>query len=148
VDLATVIEDAVTEKLERMEARRFGKTSRPRKTLAETDTTPKSRHIPAAVKRAVHERDGGRCTYRDTRGRRCTRRHDLEFHHEGTPFGRGGGHSPEDVRLMCRSHNLLRAEEEYGEEVMARFRRSAGRVSEPVVAYAVRTPPLRGSVPG
>ena len=66
-DLAVIIEEAVTEKLERLEARRFGKTKAPRKDLDQTDTTPTSRHIPAAVRRVVHERDGGRCTYVDAR---------------------------------------------------------------------------------
>lgn len=38
-DLAKVIEAAVSDKLERMEARRYARTKRPRKTLAETDPT-------------------------------------------------------------------------------------------------------------
>ena len=44
-------------------SREAGKTKTPRKSLAETDTTPMSRHIPAAVRRAVWARDGGRCTW-------------------------------------------------------------------------------------
>ncbi len=56
-DLAAVIEAAVTEKIERIEARRFAQVKAPRKDLSETDTSPSSRHIPAAVRRAVH-RDG------------------------------------------------------------------------------------------
>ena len=58
-DLATIIEEAVTEKLERLEAKRFAKTKAPRKSLEETSTSPSSRYIPAAVKRAVCERDQG-----------------------------------------------------------------------------------------
>jgi len=142
-DLAAIIEDAVTEKLERLEAKRFGKTRKPRKTLEKTDTSPRSRLIPAPVRRAVHERDEDRCTYRDRHGRRCPQRHDLEFHHEVTPFGKQGDHAPGNVRLMCRVHNLLRAEEEYGEEVMARFLRSSSRVSESVAVYGVRRTDLR-----
>ncbi len=55
------------------------------------------------------------------------------------PFGRGGDHSPSNVRLACRVHNLLMAEIEYGVEKMARYRRrpSGDRVSEPVVVYSV-----------
>jgi hypothetical protein len=60
-DLAAIIEQAVTEKLERLEARRYARTTTPRKDLSETDTSPASRHIPAAVRRAVGERDGNRC---------------------------------------------------------------------------------------
>jgi hypothetical protein len=148
-DLARIINVAVTEKLERLEAKRFAKTKKARKTLAETDTRPKSRYIPAAVRRITYERDGGRCTYRDEHGRRCTRRHDLEFHHHGTPFGRGGPHSPDVVRLMCKAHNALMAEEDYGKEVMARFQRTANRVSAPAALIATGSRlPQRGSAPG
>lgn len=41
-DLAEAIEAAVTEKLERLEARRFAEAKTPRKSLNETDTTPRS----------------------------------------------------------------------------------------------------------
>ncbi len=61
VDLASVVEAAVTEKLERIEAKRFGKTNNPRKSLEEADTSPGSRYISAPVRRVVYERDGGQC---------------------------------------------------------------------------------------
>jgi 5-methylcytosine-specific restriction endonuclease McrA len=133
-DLAVIIDLAVTEKLERLEARRFGKTKAPRKSLAETDTRPKSRYIPAPVRRTVEKRDGGRCTYEDRHGRRCTKRHDLEFHHR-RPFGRGGEHSPEVLCLMCKPHNALMAEQDYGKEVMARYRRGARRGPESAASH-------------
>ena len=66
-DLATIIE-AVTEKLARLERQRSAATERPRKSLAETDVAPSSRHVPAAVKRAVRARDGDQCAYRDEKG--------------------------------------------------------------------------------
>jgi len=62
-DLAALVDEAVTEKLERPESRRFGKTKAPRKNLEETDTAPSTRHIPAAVKRAACARDQDQCTY-------------------------------------------------------------------------------------
>ena len=136
-DLARLIDIAVTEKLERVVAKRFAKTRAPRKDLTETDTTPTSRHIPAAVRRVVHDRDGGRCAYRDKRGRRCAKRHDLEFHHK-QPFARSGDHSPSNVTLMCKAHNTRLAEQDYGKDVMARFRASASRASVPVDVYGAR----------
>jgi hypothetical protein len=136
-DLAQVIDIAVTEKLERVEAKRFGKTQGPRKELAETDTTPTSRQIPAAVRRAVHARDGGRCAFRDKHGRRCAKRHDLEFHHK-KPFARGGDHSPSNLTLMCRTHNNLMADLDYGKDVIARFRASTSRPTVPVDVYGDR----------
>jgi hypothetical protein len=120
-DLAKIVDLAVTEKLERLEARRYAKTKKPRKPLAQTDTRPKSRYIPAAVRRFVAKRDGGRCTYRDTHGRRCSKRHDLEFHHR-MPFGLGGDHRPEGLTLMCRTHNALLAEQDFGKKKMDRHR--------------------------
>jgi 5-methylcytosine-specific restriction endonuclease McrA len=126
-DLAAVIEQAVTEKLERLEARRFARTRARHKGPAETEETqtrrsPSSRHIPAAVGRAVRERDGDRCRYVDEHGRRCQERDRLEFHHRH-PFGLGGDHSVSNLRLMCRAHNAYVAECDYGREVMASRRR-------------------------
>jgi hypothetical protein len=125
-DLAAVIEQAVTEKLERLEARRFGRTKTPHKAPAETaarlDTSPSSRHIPAAVRRAVRERDGDRCRYVDDQGRRCPEQHRLELHHR-RPFGLGGDHSVPNISLMCRAHNAYLAECDYGEQAMASRRR-------------------------
>ncbi len=79
------------------------------------------RHIPAAIQRAVHERDGGRCRYVDETGRRCPERHRLEYHHIH-PFGMGGGHTPENLRLMCRTHDFYLAEHDYGPKAMAAYR--------------------------
>ncbi len=118
-DLAAIIEAAVTEKLERIEARRYAKTSAPRQELADADTSPSSRHIPAAVRRAVRERDANRCRYVDERGRRCSERHRLEFHHRH-PFGMGGDHSPDNLRLLCPSHNRYLAEIDYGHAAIGR----------------------------
>ena len=118
-DLATIIERAVSEKLERLEGRRYAKASAPRKGLRDTATIPATRHVPAAVRRAVYERDGSRCGYVDARGRRCSERARLEFHHRH-PFGMGGDHSPGNVGLLCRAHNRLLAECDYGLSAMSR----------------------------
>jgi len=118
-DLAAVIEAAVTEKLERLEARRFARTSAPRKTLEHTSTAAVTRHIPAAVRRAVHERDHGRCRYVDAGGRRCSEGTRLEFHHRH-PFGRGGDHRPSNVVLLCQAHNTLMAGHDFGPKARGR----------------------------
>ncbi len=116
-DLARIIEKAVSEKLERLEARRFGRTRAPRKEPERTD--PSSRHIPAAVRRAVHQRDGGRCRFVDAQGRRCPERHRLEYHHRH-PFGLGGGPEIDNISLLCRAHNQRMAEIDYGTKSAAR----------------------------
>ena len=104
---------AANQMLERLEARRFAATSRPRKSLSEADTSPTSRHIPAPVRRAVRERDGNQCHYVDASGRRCGERDRLEYHHLH-PFGLGGDHRPEGIRLVCHAHNIYMAEHDYG----------------------------------
>jgi 5-methylcytosine-specific restriction endonuclease McrA len=84
----------------------------------------RGRHVPAAVRRAVFERDGGRCTYADTSGRRCAETHLLEVHHL-QPFARGGEHTEQNLTLRCRAHNVLAAEEDFGRELIE-LARSAG----------------------
>jgi hypothetical protein len=129
-DLAAVIEAAVTEKLEGLEAKRYAETNSPRRTLEQTDTSARSRYIPASARRFVRKRDGGRCRFVSAQGRRRAERRGLEFHHHDS-FGRGGDHDPDHISLMCRQHNAYPAEREYGKEAMGRHRRNGGRVSEP-----------------
>jgi hypothetical protein len=127
-DLAAIIEQAVTEKLERLEARRFGATRKPRKTLTGSDTSASSRHIPAAVRRFVVQRDGMQCRYIDEQGRRCSERHDLQFHHRH-PVGFGGDHRPDGICLLCGPHNRLIAELDYGPNAIPARGRGAVPVS-------------------
>ena len=134
-DLAAVIEVAVTDKLERLESKRFGLTKSPRKSLEETDTALRSRYLPAAVRRIVRQRDGDQCTFALRSGSRCPERRGLEFHHR-EPYGRGGVHDPENVCLMCRQHNIYAAELDYGKEWMKKYRRRDDRVSEGAPEYA------------
>jgi len=137
-DLATLIELAVTEKIEKLESKRYGKTKSPRKSLEETDTSASSRTVPAPVKRAVYTRDQGRCRFEDVSGRRCAETERLEFHHL-QPYGRGGDHSPDNIQLRCRTHNLYQAELDYGEKLIERYRSSPCRVSEPAALYTSGT---------
>ena len=69
---------------------------------------PPGRVIPAAIKRAVWERDQGRCSYVDpATGRRCTSRHLLQIDHI-RPWARGGGTEPDNLRLLCHAHHRHR----------------------------------------
>jgi len=81
------------------------------------------RHIPAAVRRAVYERDGARCTYVDERGERCQETHYLELHHR-QPFARRGAHTIANVTLHCRAHNALAAELDFGRAHMTQTQES------------------------
>ena len=69
---------------------------------------PTARAIPAAFKRAVWERDQGRCSYVDpATGRRCTSRHLLQIDHI-RPWASGGGSEPHNLRLLCHAHHRHR----------------------------------------
>src|SRR5262249_51228918 len=93
------------------------------------DTSAASRYVPTPIRRFVAERDGMRCRYVDEQGRRCSERHRLELHHR-LPFGFGGDHRPDGLRLMCKPHNQLLAEHDYGPEAMARPRRAGEGASK------------------
>jgi hypothetical protein len=71
-----------------------------------------SRHIPAAVKRAVWKRDGGRCAFAGDAGR-CTETGGLEYHHV-VPFADGGAAVVSNIQLRCRAHNAHEAERWFG----------------------------------
>ena len=133
-DLASMIEAAVSEKLERLEAKRLGKVKRPRKSLDDADTSPGVRGISAPVRRFVWERDAGQCTFEAADGRRCPERHGLHFHHD-EPFGVGGDRSANNIRLACAAHNAYMAEINYGKQKMDQYRRSADRVREPEPSF-------------
>ena len=114
---------AIIDKLERVEAKRLGKVKSPPKGMAETDTSAGSRHVPAAVNRAVSARDADRCTFVNAAGKRCSKRAGLEFHHD-KPFALGGDRSPGNIRMMCHTHNAFLAEATYGSRTIDRHRRA------------------------
>ena len=69
-----------------------------------------ARAIPAAVRRQVWQRDGGRCSYFDRQtGRRCNSRHLIEIDHI-LPHALGGGADPGNLRLLCHAHHRHRHE--------------------------------------
>jgi 5-methylcytosine-specific restriction endonuclease McrA len=109
-DLGTIVDQALDLLIERAEKKAFSSTKRPR---ASRGTKPQSRTIPAAVERAVWERDGGRCAFIGRTGRRCSETSRLEFHHRH-PHGHGGEATVENIALFCRAHNDYEAELVYG----------------------------------
>jgi 5-methylcytosine-specific restriction endonuclease McrA len=92
---------------------------------------PRDRHVPAKVRRIVAERDGRRCSYVDSTGRRCSETHQLEFHHVN-PFALGGEHAAANLTLRCAAHNALAAEDDFGREFV-HARAHAGK-HEPMTA--------------
>jgi hypothetical protein len=75
------------------------------------------RHVPASVRRAVFDRDGERCSYRDNRGERCRETFGLEVHHRHA-HALGGPATLDNLELRCRPHNTLAAEQDFGRDYM------------------------------
>jgi len=83
----------------------------------------RTRAIPAAIRREVWRRDGGRCTFVDEHGRRCRGTRCVEYHHE-QPYGKGGPNEMGNIALRCRTHNQYEADLDFGREFMRGKRRS------------------------
>ena len=123
--IAEVIDRALDALLSELERRRFAKTERPREsTPPRSHESANVRQIPASVRRAVHERDRGQCTFMSAGGRRCESRVRIEFDHV-VPIARGGGSTVENLRLLCRAHNQHVAERELGANYMKGRREKA-----------------------
>lgn len=166
-DVAQVLARALDALIVQLERRKIGATPRvavvgegglaaPARTMSSRTPSKqhseRDRHIPVRVRRAVWERDQGRCTFVGTNGHRCDARRFLEFDHI-EPLARGGKPTGAGLRLRCRSHNQFEAEQIFGAEFMKRKREEALRagtkarpemVREPAGFWAISSP--RGGV--
>ncbi len=122
-DLGRILDRALDALLRDVRRVKFAETERPQAKRAEA-SGPASRHIPAAIRRAVAERDGERCTFVADDGRRCRTRDTLEFHHV-VAFARSHRHRADEITLRCRAHNAIAATQDFGAAHMARFRRES-----------------------
>jgi len=96
-----VFDRALSALIEDLTRKKFAATARPRPSRGQKEG---SRNIPAAVRRAVVARDGGRCAFVSTDGRACGERRFVEFHHL-VPHAVGGEPTVENIQLRCRAHN-------------------------------------------
>lgn len=79
--------------------------------------------IPAAIRKAVMERDQRRCVFEDPRTkRRCGSTYRVELDHV-YPRALGGEDTVENLRCLCRSHNLHAARLTLGESRAGSWRR-------------------------
>ncbi len=81
-------------------------------------------YVPAHVKRAVWERDQGRCQWRMPNGEICGSTVRVEIDHHPIPRAAGGASTVENCRLACDGHNDLAARRFFGDAWMDRFTRS------------------------
>jgi hypothetical protein len=119
-DLCTIVERAADLLIEQQMRRRFAQAKNPRSAAPEASTLgaePASRYVPRAVVREVHARDAGQCTFVSPEGRRCAARGSLELHHE-EPHARGGRPTVQNMKMLCRAHNALLAEQDFGRDYM------------------------------
>jgi len=137
-DLAEVYARAIEHYVAHLERRRWGARRRADAKAHASDraggqcdgaqprtATLHGRHVPAALRREVWERDGGRCAYVSADGHRCNSTCRLQFDHI-VPLAHGGGTSSGNLRLLCRAHNQFEARRVLGEEhVRARRERAA-----------------------
>jgi hypothetical protein len=84
----------------------------------------RGRYIPAAERRLVFQRDGGRCTFVDAHGQRCRETRYLELHHLKA-FAKGGQNVASNLALRCAAHNALAAEQDFSREHILQKRDSA-----------------------
>ena len=108
-DEADVIDRALTVLVAQLEKVKYGRTDRPRPGRC---VDPRSRHVPADVRRAVSARDGDRCAFVGPEGR-CTETAGLHFHHR-IPFADSGPTTFDNLELRCPAHNLYEAEQWFG----------------------------------
>jgi hypothetical protein len=116
-DPSAVIDRALGVLVAQLEKSKIGRVDRPRRERsrgvtpggAAADQGHSTRHIPAAVRRVVWQRDDGRCAFIGRDERRCDACGFLEFHHV-TPFAAGGEASVENIELRCRAHNQYEAD--------------------------------------
>ncbi len=109
-DPSAILDRALALLVTELERVKLSATSRPRP--ASRSVSRSSRHVPAAVKRAVWARDDGRCAFVGAQGR-CRETGQLEFHHV-TPFARGGPAPEANLALRCRAHNSFEGELVFG----------------------------------
>ena len=130
-DPARIIDRALTLLLEDVLRQKCAVTKSPRVGAVEHSD---SRSIPAAVRRAVWTRDGGRCAFVGTHGR-CGETAFLEYHHL-QPYAAGGKATVENIELRCRAHNAYEAHLFFSGEVTREF---------DVDSFWNELPPLEGN---
>jgi len=79
----------------------------------------RSRYISSALREKILERDGYQCTYVANDGTKCGCRHGLQIDHI-EPFAFGGLTEPENLRAVCKAHNMLLARKIFGDDHIRR----------------------------
>jgi hypothetical protein len=113
-NVGAILDRALTLLIDHLERRRFACVASPRPTAH--DRAASGRHIPAAVRRDVWQRDEGRCAFVGRVGR-CRETAFLEFHHVA-PYAAGGAATSDNIQLRCRAHNQYEARLVFGDTIV------------------------------
>jgi hypothetical protein len=127
-DPGVIFDRALTLLLDDVARKKLAATTKPRPSRP---ADPRSRHVPAEVKREVWLRDQGQCAFVSSGGRRCRERTFLEFHHSEA-FALGGPTTADNLSLRCREHNVHEAELVFGSPL------APGRVARRTASSRVR----------
>jgi hypothetical protein len=112
-DTEQILNRAIGLLLDQLERTKWARSSTPR---GNASRVGKGRHIPAATKREVWRRDGGRCVFKGSEGC-CGETAFLEYHHV-VPFAAGGATDAANLQLRCRAHNAYEAVTGDGAQVL------------------------------
>jgi 5-methylcytosine-specific restriction endonuclease McrA len=107
-DVSRIVSQALRLLLAKVERRRLATVMRPKRPAR----VSASRYVPAAVRRAVCQRDGEQCAFVGRSGR-CQERGFLELHHV-IPFAEGGPTVVDNLQLRCRAHNVYESDRTKG----------------------------------
>jgi hypothetical protein len=92
------------------------------KSSQKTDTpflvAKQARYIPAPLRRLIWQRDQGHCQYKGHQsGIKCGAKFNLHIDHI-KPFALDGGHTKDNLRLLCAAHNGYRAAQTFGHRLL------------------------------
>jgi 5-methylcytosine-specific restriction endonuclease McrA len=135
-DLEQIFDRALTALHREILKRKIAATDRPRPQQA-VNGDGQSREPAAAVRRAVWQRDGGRCMFVAADGRRCAEVGFLEFHHV-VPYAKGGRSTVDNLELRCSAHNGYEVERALGRRTTSMVRDESPRYSGEVVSRSYR----------
>jgi hypothetical protein len=127
MDIALDKKDLKRKRARRL-ARKSGSADNSRQETRAREFFAKSRYISPRIRERVHQRADYQCEYRGPDGTRCRSRTGLEVEHL-RPFALYRSHDEKYLRLFCRPHNRLAAEQAFGaafiqEKIDASRRRS------------------------
>jgi 5-methylcytosine-specific restriction endonuclease McrA len=109
-NLEAVFDRALDALIAQLEKEIAAKTVRPRR-VSKAPKDPGA--VSRAARREVMARDGKQCAFVSADGVRCTERGGLEIDHL-VEKARGGTGAPNNLQVLCRAHNKLKAEQAFG----------------------------------